>query len=43
MSSKTVSQIYVMPMRSVPDGSVGKDFCLQCGRPRIDPWVGKIT
>ena len=24
------------------DGSDGKAFCLQCGRPRFDPWVGKI-
>ena len=24
------------------DGSGGKSICLQCGRPRFDPWVGKI-
>ena len=23
-------------------GSDGKSICLQCGRPRFDPWVGKI-
>ena len=25
-----------------PGGSDGKSFCLQCGRPGFDPWVGKI-
>ena len=25
-----------------PGGSDGKSTCLQCGRPRFDPWVGKI-
>ena len=26
----------------VPCGSDGKSVFLQCGRPRFDPWVGKI-
>ena len=26
----------------LPDGSDGKSICLQCGRPRFHPWVGKI-
>ena len=25
-----------------PGGSDGKSICLQCRRPRFDPWVGKI-
>ena len=25
-----------------PGGSDGKSVCLQCGRPGLDPWVGKI-
>ena len=25
-----------------PGGSDGKSVCLQCGRPRFNPWVGKI-
>ena len=25
-----------------PGGSDGKNVCLQCGRPRFHPWVGKI-
>ena len=25
-----------------PGGSGGKSICLQCWRPRFDPWVGKI-
>ena len=25
-----------------PCGSDGKEICLPCGRPRFDPWVGKI-
>ena len=25
-----------------PGGSDGKSVCLQCGRPRFDPWVGKF-
>ena len=25
-----------------PGGSDGKSVCLQCQRPRFDPWVGKI-
>ena len=25
-----------------PGGSDGKNVCLQSGRPRFDPWVGKI-
>ena len=25
-----------------PGGSDGKSVCLQWGRPRFDPWVGKI-
>ena len=25
-----------------PGGSDGKSICLQCGRPRFDPWIGKI-
>jgi len=25
-----------------PGGSDGKSICLQCGRPGLDPWVGKI-
>ena len=26
-----------------PGGSNGKSVCLQSGRPRFDPWVGKIS
>ena len=26
-----------------PGGSDGRASCLQCGRPRFDPWVGKIS
>ena len=26
-----------------PGGSDGKSICLQCRRPRFDPWVGKIS
>ena len=26
-----------------PDGSNGKRICPQCGRPWMDPWVGKIS
>ena len=29
-------------MLGFPCGSVGKNICLQCGRPGFDPWVGKI-
>ena len=25
-----------------PGGSDGKSVCLQCGRPRFNPWAGKI-
>ena len=25
-----------------PGGSDGREICLQCRRPRFDPWVGKI-
>ena len=25
-----------------PGGSDGKSICLQCGKPRFDPWVWKI-
>ena len=25
-----------------PGGSEGRSVCLQCGRPRFDPWVGKM-
>ena len=25
-----------------PGGSDGKSVCLQCRRPRFDPWVGKL-
>ena len=25
-----------------PHGSEGKSICLQCGRPGINPWIGKI-
>ena len=28
---------------SFPGGSDGKSACLQCGRPRFDPWVRKIV
>ena len=27
---------------SFPPGSDGKSICLRCGRPGLDPWVGKI-
>ena len=26
-----------------PGGSDDKSVCLQCGRPRFNPWVGKIS
>ena len=29
-------------MRDFPGASDGEASCLQCGRPRFDPWVGKI-
>ena len=25
-----------------PDGSEGKEYCLQSRKPAFDPWVGKI-
>ena len=28
--------------KDFPGGSEGRSVCLQCGRPRFDPWVGKI-
>ena len=35
---------YIGWINKVPlyGGSAGKRICLQCGRPRFDPWVGKI-
>ena len=30
------------PRLSFPGGSDRKIICLQCGRPRFNPWVGKI-
>ena len=37
-------QIYVTQSRHMgfPGGSAGKESAPQCGRPRFDPWVGKI-
>ena len=29
-------------IRATKGGSDGKSVCLQCERPRYDPWVGKI-
>ena len=29
-------------LKGFPDSSVDKKICLQCERPRFDPWVGKI-
>ena len=29
-------------IKTVPGGSDGKSVCLRCGRPGLDPWVGKI-
>ena len=41
MSSKTVSHIYVMPMRSFPDGSVGKESACNVGDPGLIPGWGR--
>ena len=30
-------------MKILPGGSDSKAFCLQCGRPGFNPWVGKIS
>ena len=32
----------VLSSMGFPGRSDGKEICLQCGRPRFDPWVGKI-
>ena len=45
LSMKLPSQEYCsgLPFLSgLHCGSHGKEFCLQCRRPRYDPWVGKI-
>ena len=34
-------EVYVRHL-SLPGSSDGKRICLQCGRPRFDPWVMKI-
>ena len=35
--------VFNVPLTSLDfPGSDGKSICLQCGRPRFDPWVGKI-
>ena len=33
---------WCIPFFLLPGGSDGKSVCLQCGRPVLDPWVGKI-
>ena len=35
-------QVGSLPLGSFPGGSNGKTVCLQCWRPRFNPWVGKI-
>ena len=34
--------MFLTPTPGLPCGSDGKASALQCGRPRFDPWVGKI-
>ena len=41
MSSKTVSHIYIMPMRGFPDGSVGKESACNVGDPGLIPGWGR--
>ena len=41
INSKWNKDLNVRP-EGFPGGSDGKSICLQCRRPRFDPWVGKI-
>ena len=38
----TVKENYYPITLAFPGGSGSKSICLQCGRPRFNPWVGKI-
>ena len=45
MWGSLVSQLYYISYYirlGLPWWQDGKSICLQCGRPRFDPWVGKI-
>ena len=33
---------HLMKSGSFTGGSDGKSLCLQCGRPKLDAWVGKL-
>ena len=37
-------EIRKIPLKAwgFPGGSDGKKICLKCGKPRLDPWLGKI-
>ena len=49
MLPQIFSKLHYILHQSFPGGSVGKEFacntedCLQCRRPRFDPWVEKIV
>ena len=37
-----VIRVGLIEKSDFPGGSDGKNVCLQCGRPGVDSWVGKI-
>ena len=39
---QTITQLNLSHMLDFPGGSDSKSIYLQCGKPRFDPWVGKI-
>ena len=39
---QTTAQLHSFHMLDFPGGSDSKSIYLQCGKPRFDPWVGKI-
>ena len=42
-SAGSIGYVYGTKWGSLPGGSDGKSNCLQYGRPRFNPWVGKTT
>ena len=42
LSPFTAEALVGLPWLGFPGGSVGKEICLQCGRPGLYPWIGKI-
>ena len=34
--------VVIRTVKIFPGGSVGKNICLECGRPGFNPWVGKM-